>query len=86
VGRDSPIGQQPPASWRPSRFAPPVAARSSDGFDQELAERVAEDAERCLREHLLIPTIRRYSPAVEPGEPFEIEGLAVGLIRNTILM
>ena len=23
---------------------------------------------------------------VEPGEPFEIEGLAVGLIRNTILM
>ena len=23
---------------------------------------------------------------VEPGEPFEVEGLAVGLIRNTILM
>ena len=23
---------------------------------------------------------------VEPGEPFEIEGLAVGLIRNTVLM
>jgi len=23
---------------------------------------------------------------VEPGEPFEIEGLAVGLIRNTMLM
>ena len=23
---------------------------------------------------------------VEPGEPFEIEGLAVGLIRNTTLM
>jgi repressor LexA len=22
---------------------------------------------------------------VEPGEPFEIEGLAVGLIRNTLL-
>lgn len=66
MGRDSPIAQQPPASWRPSRFAPPVAARSSDGFDQELAERVAEDAERCLREHLLIPTIRRYSPAVDP--------------------
>ena len=23
---------------------------------------------------------------VEPGEPFEIEGLAVGLTRNTMLM
>ena len=23
---------------------------------------------------------------VEPGEPFELEGLAVGLIRNTMLM
>jgi repressor LexA len=23
---------------------------------------------------------------VDPGEPFEIEGLAVGLIRNTMLM
>ena len=23
---------------------------------------------------------------VQPGEPFEIEGLAVGLIRNTMLM
>ena len=23
---------------------------------------------------------------VRPGEPFEIEGLAVGLIRNTMLM
>ena len=23
---------------------------------------------------------------IEPGEPFEIEGLAVGLIRNTMLM
>jgi repressor LexA len=23
---------------------------------------------------------------VEPGDPFEIEGLAVGLIRNTMLM
>ena len=24
--------------------------------------------------------------ATQPGEPFEIEGLAVGLIRNTMLM
>jgi hypothetical protein len=23
---------------------------------------------------------------VQPGEPFEIEGLAVGLIRSTLLM
>jgi hypothetical protein len=23
---------------------------------------------------------------VNPGEPFDIEGLAVGLIRNTLLM
>ena len=66
MGRNPPIDQQPLASWRPSRFAPLLAAPSGDGRDHELAERVAEDAERCLREHLLIPTIRRYSPAVDP--------------------
>ena len=66
MGRESPLDRQPSSSWRPSRFAPQVAAKSSDGCDQELAERVADDAERCLREHLLIPTIRRYSPAVDP--------------------
>jgi len=66
MGRDPLVGPQPRASWRPSRFAPPLAAPSGSGHDHELAERVAEDAERCLREHLLIPTIRRYSPAVDP--------------------
>ena len=66
MGRNLPIDQQPLASWRPSRFAPLLATPSGDGRDHELAERVAEDAERCLREHLLIPTIRRYSPAVDP--------------------
>lgn len=66
MDRESPIDQQPPASWCPSRFAPRFASASSDDCDQELAERVADDAERCLREHLLIPTIRRYSPAVDP--------------------
>lgn len=66
MGRKSPLDRQPSASWRPSRFAPQVAAQTSDGCDQELAERVADDAERCLREHLLIPTIRRYSAAVDP--------------------
>lgn len=35
----------------------------------------------------LLPENPDYSTiVVEPGEPFEIEGLAVGLIRNTMLM
>ena len=34
-----------------------------------------------LEQHPDYPTIM-----VHPGEPFDIEGLAVGLIRNTMLM
>jgi repressor LexA len=35
----------------------------------------------------LLPENPDYNPIlVEPGEPFEIEGLAVGLIRNSFLM
>lgn len=35
----------------------------------------------------LLPENPDYQPiVVEPGDPFEIEGLAVGLIRNTMLM
>lgn len=43
---------------------------------------------RRLPDHIeLLPENPDYKTiVVEPGEPFEIEGLAVGLIRNTILM
>jgi repressor LexA len=35
----------------------------------------------------LLPENPDYQPiVVGPGDPFEIEGLAVGLIRNTMLM
>ena len=43
---------------------------------------------RRLPDHIeLLPENPDYKTiVVEPGEPFEIEGLAVGLIRNTMLM
>jgi len=35
----------------------------------------------------LLPENPDFAPiVVEPGEPFELEGLAVGLIRNTMLI
>ena len=43
---------------------------------------------RRLPDHIeLLPENPDYKTiVVEPGEPFEIEGLAVGLIRNTMMM
>lgn len=39
---------------------------------------------RCIELHPENPDFQTI--VVEPGEPFEIEGLAVGLIRNTMMM
>ncbi len=42
----------------------PFEADTAD--DATLAALVAADAERCVREHLMMPTIRRYAQAVDP--------------------
>ena len=50
---------------RPDRRGPdPFLADTAD--DATLAALVAADAERCVREHLLMPTIRRYARVVDP--------------------
>jgi repressor LexA len=57
-----------------------VVARLGDDVTVKRLRRSGERVE-LLPENPDYPTI-----VVEPGEPFEIEGLAVGLIRNTMLM
>ena len=57
-----------------------VVARLGDDVTVKRLRRSAERIE-LLAENPDYPTI-----VVDPGEPFEIEGLAVGLIRNTMLM
>ena len=57
-----------------------VVARLGDDVTVKRLRRTGRAIE-LLPENPDYPVIR-----VEPGEPFEIEGLAVGLIRNTMLM
>ena len=57
-----------------------VVARVHDEVTVKRFKR-ARDVIELHAENPDYPTI-----VVEPGEPFEIEGLAVGLIRNTMLM
>ena len=57
-----------------------VVARLGDDVTVKRYKRTAESIE-LHPENPDYPTI-----FVEPGDPFEIEGLAVGLIRNTMLM
>lgn len=57
-----------------------IVARLGDDVTVKRYKRTAESIE-LHPENPDYPTI-----FVEPGEPFEIEGLAVGLIRNTMLM
>ena len=57
-----------------------VVARLGDDVTVKRLRRSGERVE-LLAENPDYPHI-----TVEPGEPFEIEGLAVGLIRNTMLM
>ena len=57
-----------------------IVARLGDDVTVKRLRRTGSAIE-LLPENPDYPVIR-----VEPGEPFEIEGLAVGLIRNTMLM
>ena len=57
-----------------------VVARIGDDVTVKRLRRVGDRVE-------LLPENPDYATiVVEPGEPFDIEGLAVGLIRNTLLM
>ena len=65
---------------REARSGQIIVARLGDDVTVKRLRRTANAIE-LLPENPDYPVIR-----VEPGEPFEIEGLAVGLIRNTMLM
>ena len=67
-------------STREARNGQIIVARLGDDVTVKRLRRTASAIE-LLPENPDYPVIR-----VEPGEPFEIEGLAVGLIRNTMLM
>jgi repressor LexA len=57
-----------------------VVARIGDDVTVKRLRRIGDRVE-------LLPENPDYATiVVEPGEPFDIEGLAVGLIRNTLLM
>ncbi|WP_313077184.1 transcriptional repressor LexA [Melaminivora sp.] len=65
---------------REARSGQIIVARLGDEVTVKRLRRTGSGIE-LLPENPDYPVIR-----VEPGEPFEIEGLAVGLIRNTMLM
>jgi len=65
---------------REARNGQIIVARLGDDVTVKRLRRTTAGIE-LLPENPDYPVIR-----VEPGEPFEIEGLAVGLIRNTMLM
>ncbi|WP_313147614.1 transcriptional repressor LexA [Diaphorobacter nitroreducens] len=65
---------------REARNGQIIVARLGDDVMVKRLRRTGSAIE-LLPENPDYPVIR-----VEPGEPFEIEGLAVGLIRNTMLM
>ena len=68
------------ASTREARNGQIVVARLGDEVTVKRFQRHKDQIE-LHAENPDYPTI-----VVQPGEPFEIEGLAVGLIRNTMLM
>ena len=65
---------------REARSGQIIVARLGDDVTVKRLKRTGSAIE-LLPENPDYPVIR-----VEPGEPFEIEGLAVGLIRNSMLM
>ena len=67
-------------STREARNGQIIVARLGDDVTVKRLRRTASSIE-LLPENPDYPVI-----VVQPGEPFEIEGLAVGLIRNTMLM
>ena len=67
-------------STREARNGQIIVARLGDDVTVKRLRRTSNAIE-LLPENPDYPVI-----VVQPGEPFEIEGLAVGLIRNTMLM
>ena len=67
-------------STKEARNGQIIVARLGDDVTVKRLRRTATAIE-LLPENPDYPVI-----VVQPGEPFEIEGLAVGLIRNTMLM
>ena len=67
------LGRAPGSDQKVSQAIRRSLSGGADQFPRDVIELHAENPD--------YPTI-----VVEPGEPFEIEGLAVGLIRNTMLM
>ena len=55
-------------------------ARLGDDVTVKRLQRTADGVELLAENPDYLPIV------VQPGEPFEIEGIAVGLIRNTMLM
>ena len=67
-------------STREARNGQIIVARLGDDVTVKRLQRTKEGIELLAENPDYLPII------VQPGEPFEIEGIAVGLIRNTMLM
>ncbi|MEG0922966.1 MAG: transcriptional repressor LexA [Comamonas sp.] len=67
-------------STREARNGQIIVARLGDDVTVKRLQRTQEGIELLAENPDYLPIV------VQPGEPFEIEGIAVGLIRNTMLM
>ena len=67
-------------STREARNGQIIVARLGDDVTVKRLQRTKEGIELLAENPDYLPIV------VQPGEPFEIEGIAVGLIRNTMLM
>jgi repressor LexA len=67
-------------STREARNGQIVVARLGDDVTVKRLQRTKDGIELLAENPDYLPIV------VQPGEPFEIEGIAVGLIRNTMLM
>ncbi len=67
-------------STREARNGQIIVARLGDDVTVKRLQRTADGVELLAENPDYLPIV------VQPGEPFEIEGIAVGLIRNTMLM
>ena len=65
---------------REARNGQIIVARLGDDVTVKRLQRTPEGVELLAENPDYLPIV------VQPGEPFEIEGIAVGLIRNTMLM
>ncbi len=67
-------------STREARNGQIIVARLGDDVTVKRLQRTQDGIELLAENPDYLPIV------VQPGEPFEIEGIAVGLIRNTMLM